>query len=529
SSVVIPEDSPGVVAARIASLFQIGTRIRQFEILREIGGGGMGRVFQAMDTDLERLVALKVLTADPMTREARLRFHQEARSAARLNHRNIAQVWQYGEHEGIPYIVFEYVHGENIRSIVQRNRNENHGPMAFDRVLGYAVQITGALIHARHYDVVHRDIKPSNILVTGEGYVKLIDLGLARVSNDLTPERDLTISGTMLGTFDYIAPEQAADARVADCRSDIYSLGCTLFFMLTGQPPFKGTSVQKLFKHRDVEAPDVRELRPDLPADAARLLGRMMAKSPASRFQTPEDLLTALTTLVDDNTLILDMPTDQFLPTPQAPWKRLLERHLPWIIPTLVVILTAFVLQWMDRTVVVAPEELSPSESYPLATSEDAGSGYSVPTSSQTEPFPPSSSSISPSSLPPTSPVSPTPSPITSPVDSSLRQDVPQNVDPVEPTDFRNELPSPVIPQLVPPPSFPRFHSSSVQISPTPATSRFDLPSVSTSTSGSTSTSTLPLPVAEAVSFPDSGITSSEKSGLGIGGPKNPVITPHGS
>ena len=369
SSVTISEDAPGAIAARITAIFQPGSMVQQFCIVRSIGGGGMGRVFLAKDTDLDRLVAIKVLAVDPMTEDAVLRFHQEAKSAARLNHRNIVQVWQFGVYDGIPFIAFEFVDGENIRSKVQRELSENAGPMAFDVALSYAIQITGALIHARHCAVVHRDIKPSNILVTREGYVKLIDLGLARVG-EVPTDRDLTMSGTMLGTFDYIAPEQAEDARMADCRSDIYSLGCTLFFMLTGRPPFGGTGVQKLLKHRDVVAPDVREFRQDLPQDAARLLGRMMAKSPASRFQTPEDLLVALTNLVDDHKLVLDMPADQFLPTPQAPWKHLLERHLPWIIPTIVVIVTAFVLQWLDRSVAVAPEELSPQSPPPVVVEQ---------------------------------------------------------------------------------------------------------------------------------------------------------------
>ena len=368
---------PGEITSRIRELFQKDLAVGPFTILRPIGGGGMGQIFCARDMELDREVALKVLAVDPMTEDAVRRFHQEARSAARLNHRNIALVWQSGEHGGIPYIAFEYVHGENIRNIVGQKHGDGSEPMPMDVALGYTIQVTSALIHAWRRDVVHRDIKPSNILVTPDGCVKLIDLGLARLERE-SEDTDLTQSGMTLGTFDYLAPEQAKDARQADCRSDIYSLGCALFFMFTGRPPFVGTSIQKLIEHRDSEPPDVRKLRPDLPEDVAKLLRRMMAKSPSARYQTPEDLLDALRILVDEHHLQLEIPVDQFAASRDISWKRMLERHLPWIVPTLLVIATAVIFRQLDRTPTMMPTMTSP-ENRPavLETPSDSPAGTS--------------------------------------------------------------------------------------------------------------------------------------------------------
>ncbi len=369
----------------IAKYFQPGCQIDQFQLLEMVGGGGMGRVFRARDLRLDRLVALKILSADPMTRETMLRFHNEAKSAARLNHRNISQVYQYGEFQGVPYIVFEYIEGENLRTLV-----EHTGPLPLDVAIGYTIQIAGAMIHAAHYQVVHRDIKPSNVLVTPEGYVKLIDLGLARLGGGLDHE-ELTATGVTLGTFDYIAPEQALDPRTADSRSDIYSLGCTLFFMLTGRPPFgSGTVLQKLVKHQTLEVPEVRRLRPDLPSAVSQLLRRMMAKSPSRRFQNPESLLAALVDLVDDLKLQLDVPEDQFLPSSRSSWKRLLEQHLPWLVPTLLIVLTAILLQWFDRSANPTTDENAtvPYNTYGLQTPYPQDS-LTSPNSPTERPLPP--------------------------------------------------------------------------------------------------------------------------------------------
>ena len=178
----------------------------------------MGRVFRALDTRLGRTVALKILppeqASDP---DALQRFQNEAQSAARLDHDNIARAYYVGEDRGLHYIVFEFIEGVNIRLLV-----EQKGPLPLAEAISYTLQVAEALAHADARDVVHRDIKPSNVLITPEGRVKLIDMGLARLRHADPAAADLTASGVTLGTFDYISPEQARDPRNADIRSDIY-------------------------------------------------------------------------------------------------------------------------------------------------------------------------------------------------------------------------------------------------------------------------------------------------------------------
>ncbi len=261
-----------------------GTRLGHYIIRSYIGGGGMGRVYLAHDTALDRKVAVKVLPRQRANDQGTVaRFMNEARSAARLNHEHIAQVYFAGEQSGIPYIVFEYVEGTNLRALV-----EEYDSFPLPQALNYLLQIAHALVHAAEHGVVHRDVKPSNILITSEGRAKLIDMGLARLLDPSESKDDLTASGVTLGTFDYISPEQARDPRNADIRSDIYSLGCTFFFMLAGRPPFpEGTVLQKLLQHQGDEPPDIRSFQPNVPDQIASLLQKMMAKDPRQRFQTP--------------------------------------------------------------------------------------------------------------------------------------------------------------------------------------------------------------------------------------------------
>ncbi len=248
-----------------------GDRLGQFALLEFVGGGGMGRVFRAGDTQLDRMVALKVLPPDQASDpDAVQRFQNEAQSVARLDHDNIVRAYCLGEDRGLNYIAFEFVEGANVRLLV-----EQRGPLPLGEVVSYTLQIAEALAHAESRAVVHRDIKPSNVLVTPDGQVKLIDMGLARLRQADPAVADLTASGVTLGTFDYISPEQARDPRNADIRSDIYSLGCTVFFMLCGQPPFpQGTVLQKLLQHQGDEPPDIREFRPELPVELSPFCAR---------------------------------------------------------------------------------------------------------------------------------------------------------------------------------------------------------------------------------------------------------------
>jgi serine/threonine protein kinase len=264
-----------------------GRLLAHFELIEPIGVGGMAAVLRARDTQLDRMVALKILpremAADP---ENVRRFHQEARSAARLDHENIARVFFCGEDQRLHFIAFEFVEGDNLRTIL-----EKRGRLPVGEALHYMLQVAAGLAHAARRGVVHRDIKPSNIIITPNGRAKLVDMGLAR---SLEPRHDqgLTQSGVTLGTFDYISPEQALEPRDADVRSDIYSLGCTFYHMLTGQAPVpEGTAAKKLHHHQHVKPPDPRQYVPDLPDEVAIILDRMMAKEPKDRYQAPEHLV----------------------------------------------------------------------------------------------------------------------------------------------------------------------------------------------------------------------------------------------
>jgi serine/threonine-protein kinase len=341
------ESSPPVAPALQGSLADLvpGSRLAHFEVREYVGGGGMGKVFRGIDTGLGRPVALKVLTreqtADP---ETLLRFRNEARNAARLNHDNIVQVYYVGEDRGLPFIAFEYVEGLNLRSLV-----EQKGPLPLAEALSYTLQVAEALAHAAQRNVVHRDIKPSNVLITPDSHAKLIDMGLARLQKMDDAAVDLTASGVTLGTFDYISPEQARDPRNADVRSDIYSLGCTLFYMLSGRPPFpEGTVLQKLLQHQGDEPPDVRTLRPDLPEEVSRVLRRMMAKEPGRRYQDPAKLIAALLTLAELVGLKPVGSGQAIWITPRPSPATFLEKHLPWLAPiaALVAIVLVLHLLW---------------------------------------------------------------------------------------------------------------------------------------------------------------------------------------
>lgn len=267
-----------------------------FKVLRRIGAGGMGHVFLAEDTQLRRPVALKILKPSTANDVALLaRFQNEARCAAMLRPENIAQVYFIGEDHGLHFIACEYVPGRTVRELIIEEEI-----LPIDRVLNYAIQTTLALNHMHARGVIHRDIKPSNIIVSDDGRVKIVDLGLARRDS---PDSvcDVTVAGSILGTFDYIAPEQARDARQADIRSDIYSLGCTMYHMLTGQPPYpEGTVIQKIMDHQGKQAPDPAKINSRVPPAFAKIVLTMLSTDPEDRQQTPMELLAELTDVAAD-------------------------------------------------------------------------------------------------------------------------------------------------------------------------------------------------------------------------------------
>lgn len=322
----------------------IGKTLDHYELVEFVGGGGMGAVFRSIDTRLGRTVAVKVLSRDHTDEETIKRFRNEAQSAARLDHPNIARVYFVGEADGWNYIVFEYIEGTNLRDIV-----ESGGPLPLEEALNYTLQVTQALEHASNRDVVHRDIKPSNVLVTPSGEVKLVDMGLARLHQVESSSEDLTASGVMLGTFDYISPEQARDPRSADVRSDIYSLGCTLYFMLAGRPPFpEGTAVQKLLKHNSEEPPDLRLFQPELPRQVAALVGRMLAKRPSQRPQSPRQLSYEIQSLAEQLGLA-GLAQQSVVVLPPAAGISLWRRVLPIAVPTAALVLVLWGIDMISR------------------------------------------------------------------------------------------------------------------------------------------------------------------------------------
>jgi len=337
---------PDVIISTTDSL-PTGTRLGHYVIRKYIGGGGMGRVYLATDAALDRDVAIKVLTEQRASDQSTVaRFMNEARSAARLNHEHIAQVYFAGETSGIPFIAFEYVEGINVRTMV-----EDHDVFPLPQALNYLLQIAHALVHAASHGVVHRDVKPSNILITREGRAKLIDMGLARLLDTAEARNDLTASGVTLGTFDYISPEQARDPRNADIRSDIYSLGCTFFFMLAGRPPFpEGTVLQKLLQHQGDAPPDIRSFQPAIPAEIAFLIQKMMAKDPKQRFQTPTVLIEALTDAARRLGLRPAGQGDLVWAPTRSHRKSFLLRHLPWMGAVALLFLGYFLMSLFHQT-----------------------------------------------------------------------------------------------------------------------------------------------------------------------------------
>lgn len=317
-----------------------GMTLEHFVIRERIGRGGMGAVFRAIDTRLDRVVALKVLSPG-QSRDAGSvkRFQNEAKSAARLDHENISRVFYIGEDQGLNFIAFEYVKGTNVREIIQ-----SRGILPAAEAVNYALQIASALKHINKAGVVHRDIKPSNIIITPGGRAKLVDLGLARKESD-NASADLTTAGTTLGTFDYISPEQAKDPRNVDVRSDIYSLGCTLYHMLTGEPPYgEGTVLQKLLDHSGKNVPDPATINKQLPRELSLIVQKMMASDPEDRFQTPEELMYQLMQVASQLDLRGVNPEGLVWTSPTNSRLGFLEKHIGWIATAAVLLIIVVLL-----------------------------------------------------------------------------------------------------------------------------------------------------------------------------------------
>jgi len=269
----------------------------RYELEELVGTGGMSSVYRAHDRLLERDVALKVLheqfTAEDDYVE---RFRREARSVAQLSHPNVVTVIDRGEQDGRQFIVFEYVDGENLKTLVERN-----GPLPEGEAVELALQIARALGFAHEHGLVHRDVKPQNVLLNGDGRAKVTDFGIAR---SLEVQGGLTQTGTVMGTSDYIAPEQARGGKV-DAQSDIYSLGAVLYELLTGEVPFPGDNfVAVAMRHINEPAPSVRERRPDVSPRIDAAIRRAMAKDPRERFRSMDEFCTELAACLESESAV---------------------------------------------------------------------------------------------------------------------------------------------------------------------------------------------------------------------------------
>jgi len=281
--------------------------LAHYQLLDRLGEGGVSEVFKAWDTYKGRVVALKVLRRDLASQQEGVRqFERELRVVTRLSHPNVVRTFDAHQIDGVHCFAMEFVEGIDLHRYVTTN-----GPLPVEQASEFARQTAAGLQHCHQMGLVHRDIKPANLFLVNppvgnrgpagpaarrapDPVVKILDWGLARMlPRNGEPESHVgdpsdVEKGTLIGTADWVAPEQARDPRLVDTRADIYSLGCTLYFLLTGKPPFEGASLmQKLMSHQEAEAKPLRELRPDVPEDMAALIQKMMAKKPEDRLQIP--------------------------------------------------------------------------------------------------------------------------------------------------------------------------------------------------------------------------------------------------
>jgi len=275
----------------------------RYRVQELLGAGGMGAVYKAEHRLMHRTVALKVINPGLVaSKSAVQRFQREVQAAARLHHANIVTAHDAEQAGDVHFLVMEFVKGTDLGKVLAER-----GPLPVAEACDYIRQAALGLQHAMENGMVHRDIKPQNLMITPANQVKILDFGLASLTADPdTLQADqksqvenqksgLTLAGALMGTPDYMAPEQASDARSADIRSDIYSLGCTLYCLLTGKAPFPGgTTMDKVIAHAERKPAPVHELRKDMPAELVKVLDKMMAKSPAARYQTPAEVAAAL-------------------------------------------------------------------------------------------------------------------------------------------------------------------------------------------------------------------------------------------
>ncbi len=274
-----------------------GFYLGKYKLLSQLGAGGMGAVYLAEHRVMRHRVAIKLLPHHLAGQKSYLdRFIQEARASAQLNHRNMVRAFDVDQEDKNHFLVMEYVEGTDLQALVSRN-----GPLSPQQAADYTRQAADGLAYAHRVGLIHRDIKPANLLVDKAGTVKILDMGLARFSDDSQASLTREYDQKMIGTVDYLAPEQAVDSHKVDARADIYSLGCTLYFMLSGDAPFpQGTMAQRIMLHQTAEPTDIHTLRSDVPEALIAIYRKMMAKRPDDRYQSAVEVSQALTEFLGD-------------------------------------------------------------------------------------------------------------------------------------------------------------------------------------------------------------------------------------
>ena len=274
-----------------------GFFLGKYKLLRLVGTGGMSTVYLAQHTIFDQRRAIKVLPKNKLAIRTYLeRFYREGRAAASLNHRNIIRVYDIANDGDTHYLVMEFVEGLDIYELVKQK-----GPLSITSTIDYTIQALTGLSHAHENELVHRDVKPANLLVTVEGTVKILDLGLALFREE---DSSLTVmhNERVLGTADYLSPEQAVDSHNVDLRADVYSTGCTMYYMLSGRPPFNdGTLAQRIARHQTINPESIKDLRPDCPDELAAIIHKMMEKNPDDRYQACEPLIAELRQLLEEH------------------------------------------------------------------------------------------------------------------------------------------------------------------------------------------------------------------------------------
>lgn len=302
-------------AARLLQGGERGLVLGAYQLLTPLGRGGMGSVYLARDSRDQRLVALKILPPSKYREEERLltRFRREMDICRKVSHPHLTSTFEVGVIHNVYYIAMEYVPGRTLR----RKVNED-GPLPVQRAARVFAQVAEALGYAHGQGLIHRDLKPANIMLTPNGHAKILDLGLALIEGEELPADKSILGGQgyVVGTMDFIAPEQVADPTGVDARADLYSLGCSLYFVLTGQPPFPGgTSQQKIKRHLNEYPAPISELNPTIPAAFVKLTERLMAKRPEDRPDNAEDVRRFMQYWIgDEPALPIDVAVDNSNP-----------------------------------------------------------------------------------------------------------------------------------------------------------------------------------------------------------------------